>query len=74
MSTIETLLCSLLSYMILDIPDLSLLGGVGVIGGWDGVGSGMVVSGCVGTGVGVVIGGVTQFRPSASKTVISAVK
>ena len=74
MSTIETLLCSLLSYMILDIPDLSLLGGVGVIGGWDGIGSGMVVSGCVGTVVGVVIGGVvTQFRPSASKMVILAV-
>ena len=60
--------------MILDIPDLSLLGGVGVIGGWDGVGSGMVVSGCVGTVVGVVVGGVTQFRPSASKMVISAVE
>ena len=51
--------------MILDISDLSLLGRVGVMEGWDGIGSGMVVSGCatVGTGVGVVVvvGGVTQF-------------
>ena len=54
---------------ILDVPDLSLLGGVGVMGGVDGVGSGMVV---VGSGVGVVEGGVTHSRPSASKRVISA--
>ena len=34
------------------------------MGGWDGVGSGMVVSGCVGTGLGVVVGGgVTQSLP-----------
>ena len=70
----ERLLYSILSYITLDIPDLSLWGGVGVMVGVDGVGSGVVVSGCVGTGVGVVVGGVTQFRPSASKMVISAVK
>jgi hypothetical protein len=58
--------------IFLDVPDLSLRGGVGAIGGWDGVGSGMVVSGCVGSGVGVVVGGVTQSRPAASKRVIWA--
>ena len=48
-------------FNIIDLPDFSLRGGVGVMGGWDGVGSGMVVSGCVGTGLGVVVrGGVTQ--------------
>ena len=54
------------------VPDLSLL--VGVIGGWDGVGSGIVVSGCVGTGVGVVVGGSIHSRPAASRRVISAVE
>ena len=51
-------------FSIIDLPDFSLWGGVGVMGGWDGVGSGMVVSGCVGTGLGVVVGGgVTQSLP-----------
>ena len=64
----------LYSIVTLDVPDLSRWGGVGVIGGWDGVGSGMVVSGSVGTGVGVVVGGVTHSRPAASKRLISAVE
>ena len=38
----------LYSIVTLDVPDLSLWGGVGVIGIWDGVGDGIVVSGSVG--------------------------
>ena len=64
----------LYSIITLDVPDLSLWGGVGVIVTWDGVGSGIVVTACVGTGVGVVVGGMMHSRPAASKRVISAVE
>ena len=45
-----------------------------MIGIWDGVGDGIVVSGSVGSGVGVVVGGRTHSRPAASKRLISAVE